>query len=62
MYTSNQSAQAMYDAMHIYPSLTEVAQRAFQSIMTSEEYQHHLERDYHVPFYQEAGDLTALSA
>jgi len=40
MYTHDQSALPMQEAMHIHPSLSEVVQRAFGSVMTPEEYQH----------------------
>ena len=43
MYTREQSAKPMLDAMHIHPALNEVVQRAFQATMTLEEYHHQLE-------------------
>jgi dihydrolipoamide dehydrogenase len=46
MYTPNQSAEPILDAMHIHPALSEVVQRAFQSIMTPEEYRHLLEHSH----------------
>ncbi|MDG6901827.1 MAG: dihydrolipoyl dehydrogenase [Nitrososphaerota archaeon] len=45
MYTSDQSAQPMQDAIHIHPSLSEVVQRAFGSLMEPEQY-HHTIRHY----------------
>jgi mycothione reductase len=45
MYTREQSAKPMLDAMHIHPALSEVVQRAFQAPMTLEEYHHHLEHE-----------------
>jgi mycothione reductase len=48
MYTPDQSAQPMFNAMHIHPALTEVVQRAFQSLMTAQEYYHLLEHHYHL--------------
>ena len=42
MYTSDQSAQPLLQAMHIHPALSEVVQRAFQSLMTPEHYHHQL--------------------
>jgi dihydrolipoamide dehydrogenase len=42
MYTSDQSAQPMLDAMHIHPALSEVVQRAFGSLMSPKEYRHTL--------------------
>jgi dihydrolipoamide dehydrogenase len=46
MYTPNQSAEPILDAMHIHPALSEVVQRAFQSVMTPEEYRHLLEHSH----------------
>jgi mycothione reductase len=48
MYTSDQSARPMLNAMHIHPALNEVVQRAFQSPMTTEQYRHLLEHHYHI--------------
>jgi dihydrolipoamide dehydrogenase len=48
MYTQDQTARPLLDAMHIHPALTEVVQRAFQGLMTVEQfrqYQHEL-RDH----------------
>lgn len=42
MYAPGQSSQPIQDAMHIHPSLSEVVQRAFGSLMTPEEYRHAL--------------------
>ena len=42
MYTSDQSARPLLDAIHIHPSLSEVVQRAFGSLMTPKEYHHRL--------------------
>lgn len=42
MYTSDQSAQPLMQAMHIHPALSEVVQRAFQSLTTPEQYHHQL--------------------
>ncbi len=42
MYTSDQSARPMLDAIHIHPSLSEVVQRAFGSLMSPKEYHHRL--------------------
>jgi len=44
MYTQDQSARPLLDAMHIHPALTEVVQRAFQALMTVEQYEHELHR------------------
>jgi len=43
MYTHEQNAQPLLDAMHIHPALSEVVQRAFQSLMTPGEYRHSIE-------------------
>jgi len=48
MYTPDQTAQPMLATMHIHPALSEVVQRAFQSVMTVEEYRHLLEHHYHL--------------
>jgi mycothione reductase len=45
MYTHDQSAGPVQDAIHIHPSLSEVVQRAFGSPMSPEQY-HHLLGDY----------------
>ncbi len=42
MYTPDQTARPLLDAMHIHPALSEVVQRAFQSLMTPEQYHHQL--------------------
>jgi dihydrolipoamide dehydrogenase len=42
MYTHEQSAQPLLQAMHIHPALSEVVQRAFQSLMHPEQYHHRL--------------------
>jgi mycothione reductase len=42
MYTHDQSSRPMQDAIHIHPSLSEVVQRAFGSLMGSEQYRHTL--------------------
>ena len=46
MYTPDESAQTMLDAIHIHPSLSEVVQRAFGSVAEPEEYHHQLEHHY----------------
>lgn len=43
MYTHEQSARPLLDAMHIHPALSEVVQRAFQFLMTPGEYRHSVE-------------------
>jgi dihydrolipoamide dehydrogenase len=43
MYTTDQSARPLLDAMHIHPALTEVVQRAFQAPLTIEQYHRQLQ-------------------
>jgi dihydrolipoamide dehydrogenase len=38
MYTQDRSARPMQESMHIHPSLSEVVQRAFGSVMSPEQY------------------------
>ena len=45
MYTQDQSARPLLDAMHIHPALSEVVQRAFQGLMTVEQYHHQLQHE-----------------
>ena len=45
MYTQDQSARPLLDAMHIHPALSEVVQRAFQELMTPEQYRHELQHE-----------------
>jgi len=42
MYTRDQRAGPMQEAIHIHPSLSEVVQRAFGSLMSPEQYHHSL--------------------
>jgi mycothione reductase len=42
MYTADQTAQPLMRAMHIHPALSEVVSRAFGSLMTPEQYHHHI--------------------
>jgi len=46
MYTREQSAESIMEAMHIHPALSEVVQRAFHSLMSIEHYHHILEHHY----------------
>ncbi len=46
MYTPDQSAKPMFDAMHIHPALSEVVQRAFDSLMTPGQYEHRLKHEH----------------
>jgi len=43
MYTREQSAESVIEAMHIHPALSEVVQRAFNYLMPVEHYHHILE-------------------
>ena len=45
MYTSDQTARPMLDAMHIHPALNEVVQRAFNSLTPAKQYHHELTQD-----------------
>lgn len=46
MYTPEQSAQPIFDGMHIHPALSEVVERAFRSLMPPEQYHHLTEHHY----------------
>jgi len=46
MYTPTQSAEPIAEAMHIHPSLSEVVQRAFASLMPVDQYHHMIEEHY----------------
>jgi mycothione reductase len=46
MYTSEQSAKPIRDAMHIHPALSEVVDRAFRSLLPPEHY-HHMIKDHY---------------
>jgi dihydrolipoamide dehydrogenase len=43
MNTGNGSSQPIRDMMHIHPALSEVVERAFQSLMPVEHYHHQME-------------------
>ena len=45
MYTSDQTARPMLDAMHIHPALNEVVQRAFNLLTPAKQYHHELTQD-----------------
>ena len=47
MYTHEQSAGVVNQAIHIHPALSEVVQRAFQSPMPLDEYHHMIEHHLH---------------
>jgi mycothione reductase len=46
MYTSEQSAKPIHDAMHIHPAISEVVDRAFRSLLPPEHY-HHMIKDHY---------------
>jgi mycothione reductase len=49
MYTPEQSAEPIIKGMHIHPALNEVVERAFHSLMTTEQYHHVIEHHYGLP-------------
>jgi dihydrolipoamide dehydrogenase len=49
MYTESQDARPLMDSMHIHPSMSEVVDRAFSSLMEPREYHHMLEHERHSP-------------
>jgi mycothione reductase len=49
MYTPEQSAEPIIHGMHIHPALSEVVEKAFHSLMTSEQYHHVIEHHYELP-------------
>jgi len=49
MYTAEQSAEPILRAMHIHPALSEVVQKAFDSLAPPEVYHHVLEHHYQLP-------------
>jgi dihydrolipoamide dehydrogenase len=46
MYTPDQSSDPIASGMHIHPALSEVVERAFQSLMPVEHYHHIIEHNY----------------
>ena len=46
MYTHEQSAEPVLRGMHIHPALSEVVGKAFDSLMTPEQYHHVMEHHY----------------
>ena len=46
MYTHEQSAEPILHGMHIHPALNEVVEKAFDSLMTPEQYHHVIEHHY----------------
>lgn len=49
MYTPEQIAEPIIKGMHIHPALNEVVERAFHSLMTTEQYHHAIEHHYELP-------------
>jgi dihydrolipoamide dehydrogenase len=49
MYTPEQSAKPIIDGMHIHPSLSEVVDKAFYSLMPPKQYYHMIEHHYNLP-------------
>ncbi|MFX1486274.1 MAG: dihydrolipoyl dehydrogenase [Promethearchaeota archaeon] len=49
MYTPEQSAEPIIRGMHIHPALSEVVERAFDSLMSPEQYHHLMEHHYGLP-------------
>jgi len=49
MYTPEQSAEPIINGMHIHPALNEVVERAFSSLMPSDQYHSVIEHHYNLP-------------
>jgi len=49
MYTPGQSAEPIINGMHIHPALSEVVERAFNSLMPPEQYHHVIEHHHELP-------------
>jgi mycothione reductase len=49
MYTETQNVAPLTVAMHIHPALSEVVERAFQTLMIPEQYHHYLEEHSNLP-------------
>jgi mycothione reductase len=49
MYTPQQSAEPIIRGMHIHPSLSEVVDGAFHSLMVPEQYHHVIEDHFKLP-------------
>jgi dihydrolipoamide dehydrogenase len=49
MYTPTRTAEPILEGMHIHPALSEVVQRAFNSIMPVDQYHHMIEEHYDLP-------------
>jgi dihydrolipoamide dehydrogenase len=48
MYTPQQNAKPIMNGMHIHPALNEVVERAFNSLMSPDQYHHILEHQYNL--------------
>lgn len=46
MYTPEQTMRPIIDSMHIHPAMSEVVQKAFDSLMTPEQYHHVIEEHF----------------
>jgi dihydrolipoamide dehydrogenase len=46
MYTPEQTMQPVINSMHIHPAMSEVVQKAFDSLMTPEQYHHMIEEHF----------------
>jgi mycothione reductase len=46
LYTDRPTTEALEDAMHIHPAMSEVVQRAISPLMGVEEYHHLMEEHY----------------
>jgi dihydrolipoamide dehydrogenase len=46
MYTPEQTMQPVINSMHIHPAMSEVVQKAFDSLMTPEQYHHVIEEHF----------------
>ncbi|MFH0748590.1 MAG: dihydrolipoyl dehydrogenase [Candidatus Bathyarchaeota archaeon] len=49
MYTPTQTAEPLTQGMHIHPSLSEVVEGAFHTLMIPEQYHHLIEHHYELP-------------
>jgi dihydrolipoamide dehydrogenase len=49
MYTHEQSGEPILRGMHIHPALSEVVQKAFDSLMPIDMYYHVIEHHYELP-------------
>jgi len=49
MHTPTQTAEPIFRGMHIHPALSEVVQRAFDSLMQPKQYHHLIEEHFGLP-------------